>query len=71
MPALNGSSFPLVNATSIGVIVALAVGLLIGAERERRKRDDKERRAAGIRTFALGALSGRWPTFSALLRWRQ
>ncbi|PZO51653.1 MAG: hypothetical protein DCF16_10950 [Alphaproteobacteria bacterium] len=38
--------------------VALAVGLLIGAERERRKGEDKGRGAAGIRTFALAAVLG-------------
>ena len=38
---------------------ALAVGLLIGLERERRKRDDEHATdPAGIRTFALIALSG-------------
>jgi uncharacterized membrane protein (DUF4010 family) len=58
MSALNGSSFPLMNETTIGLMVALAVGLLIGAERERRKGADKGRDAAGIRTFALAALLG-------------
>jgi uncharacterized membrane protein (DUF4010 family) len=40
--------------------VALGVGLLLGAERERRKGDDHDthRAAAGIRTFALVALLG-------------
>ena len=37
---------------------ALAVGLLIGTERERRKGATRERNAAGIRTFALTAVLG-------------
>lgn len=38
--------------------VALAIGLLIGAERERRKGSGPGRNPAGIRTFALVALLG-------------
>jgi uncharacterized membrane protein (DUF4010 family) len=38
--------------------VALGVGLLIGAERERRKRSQRSSASAGIRTFAVAALSG-------------
>ena len=43
--------------------VALGIGLLIGAERERRKGDGPQRAAAGcaaagLRTFALAALLG-------------
>lgn len=37
---------------------ALAIGLLIGAERERRKGEGPQRSAAGIRTFALVSLLG-------------
>jgi uncharacterized membrane protein (DUF4010 family) len=37
---------------------ALAIGLLIGAERERRKGEGPQRSAAGIRTFALASLMG-------------
>ena len=37
---------------------ALAIGLLIGLERERGKAIDIARRPAGIRTFALAALAG-------------
>ena len=37
---------------------ALAIGLLIGAERERRKGEGPLRSAAGIRTFALASLLG-------------
>lgn len=38
--------------------VALGIGLLVGAERERRKGDGPQRRSAGIRTFATVALCG-------------
>lgn len=38
--------------------IALGVGLVIGAERERHKGDGPRRAAAGIRTFALVALFG-------------
>lgn len=38
--------------------VALGIGLLLGAERERRKGEGPGRGAAGIRTFALVALLG-------------
>ena len=38
--------------------VALAIGLLIGLERERRKGDGTSRAAAGLRTFALVGLLG-------------
>ncbi|HST10268.1 MAG TPA: DUF4010 domain-containing protein [Terriglobales bacterium] len=37
---------------------ALAAGLLIGAERERRKGEGPQRSPAGIRTFALASLTG-------------
>lgn len=42
----------------LGLSVALGIGLLIGAERERRKSRQPDRSAAGIRTFALAALAG-------------
>lgn len=38
--------------------VALGIGLVIGAERERRKGDGPSRAGAGIRTFAMVALLG-------------
>ncbi len=44
--------------------VALGIGLLIGAERERRKRAKPDPAAAGIRTFTVAALAG---ALSALL----
>ena len=37
---------------------ALAIGLLVGVERERRKGDGEQRASAGIRTFAVASLSG-------------
>lgn len=42
---------------TIGICIALGIGLLIGAERERQK-DSAKRRAAGIRTFTVVALMG-------------
>ena len=42
----------------VGLLLALGIGLLIGLERERRKGEGPDRRAAGIRTFALVAVSG-------------
>src|ERR1039457_3864504 len=46
------------QSTLLGVCVALGIGLLIGAERERRKDTGPARSAAGIRTFAVAALLG-------------
>ncbi|HSM94884.1 MAG TPA: DUF4010 domain-containing protein [Rhizomicrobium sp.] len=40
------------------LLTALAIGALIGIERERRKRDGASRGAAGLRTFALIGLLG-------------
>jgi len=42
----------------IGLAVALGVGLLVGVERERRKGRGPQRRAAGMRTFALVTVAG-------------
>ena len=50
---MSGSEFVLTP-----LIVALGIGLLIGVERERRKREGPERAAAGIRTFAAASLLG-------------
>lgn len=44
------------NVTNLAV--ALGVGLLIGAERERRKREKGSPATAGIRTFAVAAITG-------------
>lgn len=45
-------------AQLIALSLALGIGLLIGLERERRKGAGPDRRAAGIRSFALVAVSG-------------
>jgi hypothetical protein len=42
----------------LNLAVALGIGLLIGAERERRKGAGPARAAAGIRTFAVVSLAG-------------
>lgn len=42
----------------MGLCVAMGIGLLIGAERERRKGTSPDRSAAGIRTFTVVALLG-------------
>ena len=42
----------------VGLAVALGAGLLIGIERERRKGRGEARQAAGLRSFALAAVTG-------------
>ena len=42
----------------LNLMEALGIGLLIGAERERRKGDAGSRAAAGIRTFAIASMVG-------------
>ena len=42
----------------VGLAVALGAGLLVGLERERRKGLGDDRRAAGLRTFAVAAMAG-------------
>lgn len=50
---------PLFDYSSLlGLSIALGTGLLIGAERERRKGSGPTRSAAGIRTFSVVALLG-------------
>ena len=49
---------PLLQYPALRLVVALGVGLMIGAERERRKGVGRHRSAAGVRTFALTALAG-------------
>lgn len=46
------------NSLWLNLAVALGIGLLIGAERERRKGDGSDRAAEGIRTFTIAALLG-------------
>ncbi len=47
---------PEINSVVVSFIVALGIGLLIGAERERRKGEGPS--PAGIRTFAITSLAG-------------
>ncbi|MDO9313872.1 MAG: DUF4010 domain-containing protein [Burkholderiaceae bacterium] len=47
----------------VGLVVALGAGLLIGIERERRKGLGDDRQAAGLRSFAVAAMTG------ALAQW--
>lgn len=42
----------------MGLAVAVGAGLLIGLERERRKGQGTDRKAAGLRTFMVAALAG-------------
>lgn len=49
---------PDVGPLLVGLAVALGLGLLIGADRERRKGEGTSRAAAGLRTFAIVSLSG-------------
>jgi len=49
---------PVESSLALRLLSALAIGLLIGAERERRKGEGPSRSAAGIRTFAIASLIG-------------
>lgn len=49
---------PLTEHLAVRLAIALGIGLLIGAERERRKGTGPSRAPAGIRTFALASLVG-------------
>ncbi len=46
------------NALWLNLAVALGIGLLIGAERERSKGSGPDRASAGIRTFTIASLLG-------------
>ena len=46
------------NTLWLNLAVALGIGLLIGAERERNKAAESERSIAGIRTFTIASLLG-------------
>lgn len=46
------------TALWLNLAVALGIGLLVGAERERRKGSGSDRSSAGIRTFTIAALLG-------------
>jgi len=47
-----------VEPSTIRLVVAIGIGLLIGAERERRKGSGSQRGPAGVRTFALACFAG-------------
>ena len=47
-----------VDPVTLNLAVALGIGLLIGAERERRKGEGPSRSPAGIRTFTITSLAG-------------
>ena len=49
---------PVDSSHAVGLLLALGIGLLIGLDRERRKGEGPDRRAAGIRSFALVAVGG-------------
>lgn len=49
---------PFTEHLAVRLAIALGIGLLIGAERERRKGSGPTRAPAGIRTFALVSLAG-------------
>lgn len=48
----------MVSADFVDIGAALGVGLLIGAERERRKGEAANRASAGLRTFTAASLAG-------------
>lgn len=49
---------PVTTIVALRLATALGIGLLIGAERERRKGEGASRSPAGIRTFAITSLLG-------------
>ena len=52
------NTMPLTDQPILAYGIALAIGLLIGAERERRKGIGPTRSAMGIRTFSTASLLG-------------
>ena len=50
--------YTIIDPLILNLTVALGVGLLIGAERERRKGEGPSRSSAGIRTFTVTSLAG-------------
>src|SRR5665647_322332 len=48
----------IIDPVILNLAVALGIGLLIGAERERRKGEGPSRSPAGIRTFTVTSLAG-------------
>jgi len=55
---LLDSAFADLQSHGLGLAVSLAIGLLIGLERERSKGDGPNRGAAGVRTFSILGLTG-------------
>lgn len=55
---LASPRMPSIGEPAFRLACALAIGLLIGAERERRKGEGPQRSPAGLRTFGLAALLG-------------
>lgn len=58
MLAAMDATLPQIDTPLVSFAVALGIGLLIGAERERRKGEGPTRGAAGIRSFSVVALAG-------------
>lgn len=58
LPTINAGSVIPSASLATSLAVALGAGLLIGAERERRKAEGTLSTAAGVRTFALASLAG-------------
>jgi MgtC family protein len=54
----EGGEVTIIDPVILSLAVALGLGLLIGAERERRKGSGPSRSPAGIRTFAIASLAG-------------
>jgi uncharacterized membrane protein (DUF4010 family) len=54
----EGGEVTIIDPVILNLAVALGLGLLIGAERERRKGSGPSRAPAGIRTFAVTSLVG-------------
>jgi uncharacterized membrane protein (DUF4010 family) len=54
----NREDILIIDPVILNFAVALGIGLLIGAERERRKGEGPSRSPAGIRTFAVTSLAG-------------
>lgn len=49
---------PILDSEIVKLAIALGIGLLIGAERERQKGEGPSRSPAGLRTFAVSSLAG-------------
>ena len=56
--SLNREDTLIIDPVILNLAVALGIGLLIGAERERRKGEGPSRSPAGIRTFTVTSLAG-------------